>query len=297
MQRAFLRFCIYFGFQPTPAERQTVLLYTVFLARSLKPASIPGYLNVVRLMHSELGLPNPLKDWELTMVRSGIQRTLGRPPKQKLAITPDILLAMHAQLDFDSSFLCSFWAACLVAFYAFLRKSSLLPKGTQRDQHYLCYRDVKFLPKEDLVVLTIRHSKTIQFGQRVLTIPLSAHSRKELCPVKALQIMLDRLSSAPIPDAPLFAYVRDSGVVDTLTYVSFGKCLKSTVAAAGYPASDYSGHSFRRGGCSFAFQLGLPAALIKLRGDWRSNAYERYITIKNDMNVHMARTLTSTSFL
>ena len=84
-------------------------------------------------------------------------------------------------------------------------------------------------------------------------------------------------------------------MVDSLTYSSFTKCLKATLQAAGYPPSNYSGHSFRRGGCSFAFKLGIPAALIKLRGDWQSNAYERYITIAPDMNISVARILTSTS--
>ena len=294
MQLAYLRFCVYFGFSPVPAERQTLILYTAFLARSLSPASIPGYLNVVRLMHCELGLLNPLKDWELDLVRKGIQRKLGRPPKQKLAITPEILLQIYAQLDFNSSFLCAFWAACLVAFYAFLRKSSLLPAGARRDQRYLCRKDIVFVADKDLVMLTVRHSKTIQFGQRVLTIPLSAHPQKELCPFKALQDMLHKLPTLT-PDTPLFSYVRANGVLDSLNYTSFVKCLHTTLQAAGYKAKEYSGHSFRRGGCSFAFKLGIPAALIKLRGDWRSNAYERYITIEQDMNINIARILTSTS--
>ena len=181
-QLAYLRFCVHFGLRPVPAERYTMIIYTAFLARSLKPTSIPSYLNVVRLMHAEARLPSPLEDWELGMVRRGIARTLGCPPKQKLAITLDILLAMHARIDFSLPILRAFWAACLVAFYAFLRKSSLVPKGSTRDGLYLCTRDVVFDNEHDLVYLQIRHSKTIQFGQRLLTIPLSGHPRAELCP-------------------------------------------------------------------------------------------------------------------
>ena len=39
----------------------------------------------------------------------------------------------------------------------------------------------------------------------------------------------------------------------------------------------YSGHSFRRGGASFALQCGLPIDLIKVHGDWHSNACEHYL--------------------
>ena len=53
--------------------------------------------------------------------------------------------------------------------------------------------------------------------------------------------------------------------------------LRECLKALGYPADKYSGHSFRRGGASFALQCGLPTDLIKLQGDWSSNAYERYL--------------------
>ena len=41
----------------------------------------------------------------------------------------------------------------------------------------------------------------------------------------------------------------------------------------------YSGHSFCRGGCSDAFSLGISPSLIKLCGDWKSNAFEQYVHI------------------
>ena len=65
----------------------------------------------------------------------------------------------------------------------------------------------------------------------------------------------------------------------------------TALRSAGFNPKDYSGHSFRRGGCSHAFQLGVPAACIKLRGDWKSSACERYITIQDDTNVKIARIL------
>ena len=40
----------------------------------------------------------------------------------------------------------------------------------------------------------------------------------------------------------------------------------------GYDPAKYAGHSFRRGGVSYAFQVGVPLELIKITGDWKSNA-------------------------
>ena len=81
---AFLRFCLFFASDPVPVSQQTLKCYVAFLARSLNPSSIPGYLNVVRILHLNAGLENPLKDnWELGMGRRGIARKLGLPPLQK----------------------------------------------------------------------------------------------------------------------------------------------------------------------------------------------------------------------
>ena len=44
-------------------------------------------------------------------------------------------------------------------------------------------------------------------------------------------------------------------------------------------ARRFSGHSLRRGGATFAFQCGIPSELIKLQGDWRSDAYMLYLSL------------------
>ena len=44
---------------------------------------------------------------------------------------------------------------------------------------------------------------------------------------------------------------------------------------------------FRRRGATFAFDCGLPAELIKLQGDWRSDAYLVYLEM-TDHQKHTA---------
>jgi hypothetical protein len=53
--------------------------------------------------------------------------------------------------------------------------------------------------------------------------------------------------------------------------------LKSNLSAAGYDAAKFAGHSFRRGGATFAFRCGAPPGQIKEHGDWRSNCYMMYL--------------------
>ena len=65
--------------------------------------------------------------------------------------------------------------------------------------------------------------------------------------------------------------------------------LRSTLI--GTSSHMYSGHSFRRGGASFALECGLPTEVIKAQGDWTSNAYESYICPSQDMRRQLAATL------
>jgi hypothetical protein len=115
---AFLRFCLYFERPFLPVDQITLKCYVAYLARSLNPSSIGGYINVIRIFHVNAGLPNPLKEnWEIAMVRRGVTRKLGRPPVQKLPITCEILTLLYDLMDLKKASDLAFWAAVLVCFF------------------------------------------------------------------------------------------------------------------------------------------------------------------------------------
>lgn len=69
-------------------------------------------------------------------------------------------------------------------------------------------------------------------------------------------------------------------------------CLRNILQDLGLPAKDFTSHSFRRGGASFAFRAGLPVDLIKILGDWHSDAILLYLTVPlsvrlESVNVHV----------
>ena len=272
-----MRFCIYFDRVHLPADQITLCAYIAFLARTLNPSSLPGYINIVRIIHVQAGFPNPFKDnWELSMIRRGISRKLGRPPVQKLPITLEILRSMFEFLDFSLDGELSFWCACLVCFYGLLRKNTLLPVSEKDlSPAYLVRGDVVNL-NETSFLLKIRQTKTIQFGQRVLSIPFVGCKDIRLCPVS---FILRHLVHSTLPKvSPLFSYIA-KGHVKCWTHKTFVTRLKKFLDKMGFPSRSYSGHSFRRGGCSLCFEAGLSITDIKLRGDWRSNSFERYIYV------------------
>ena len=210
------------------------------------------------------------------MIRRGVTRKLGRPPVQKMPITFEILSSLYDVLDLKRASDLAFWAAALVCFYGLLRKNTLLPfSAGSSAPSFLIRSDVENMSSHSFL-LRIRHTKTIQFGQRVLTIPFVSCVKEKLCPVVHL---LRHLVNSPLSGKlSLFSYLEE-GRVKSWTHAGFVTYLKKCLDLLGYAPNSYSGHSFRRGGCSACFEAGLSVTDIKLRGDWRSLSFERYIHV------------------
>ena len=237
-------------------------------------------LSIVRLIHLQYGYPNPLHNelvkFQYSLLIRGIRRSSDKAAtRPKLPITPTVLYEIRKQLTLTDSFDATFWAACLVAFYSFFRKANLLPPSREKfDEH-------SHLRRSDLhlfrwgVVMVVRWNKTIQFKQRTLLIPLPRVNESPLCPLTALANAYDLTSDAS-PSDSAFMY-REGAKLVMLTYNKFLQKLQLTLSAAGLNTERYAGHSFRRGGATFAMRCGVPVELIKIQGDWKSNAYKRYL--------------------
>ena len=57
----------------------------------------------------------------------------------------------------------------------------------------------------------------------------------------------------------------------------FNNNLKHLIKLIGLKPTDFSSHSFRRGGATIAFQAHVEPELIKYHGDWKSDAYLVYL--------------------
>ncbi len=164
-----------------PISQVNLARYIAYLASKLAYTSIKQYLNIVRLIHMEGGLPNPLQSsWYLDSLLRGCKRVLGNQCKPKLPMTVPLLERMFHTLDLSSPFDLAFWAACLLAFFSFLRKSNLFIGHSTCPQAYLRRRDVSFLAQG--ATLHILHSKTIQYRERELLVPIPHIPGSHLCP-------------------------------------------------------------------------------------------------------------------
>jgi hypothetical protein len=289
--KSYIMFCLYFGMQSFPATTDVLCLYAQFLSRSFKSISvIKAYVAGVRTLHLFLNITLPTShQFFLNLTLKGISKRLKHVPLQKLPITPDILSHMFCHLDLSVEVNLVFWTCCLFAFFLCARKSNLLPQSRYKHSQnsYLLRSDV-IRTTENLVVC-IKWSKTNQTNEKFLTIPLFKIKHSILCPVSAFNRMCDRVKTHS--KKPMFMFRNDSGALSPLTFNIFDKMLASVLTEAGYNPVLYSGHSFRRGGATWAqaFANGFPSDAIKLLGDWKSDSFLLYIHLSFETRVTLAK--------
>ena len=124
-----------------------------------------------------------------------------------------------------------------------------------------------------ILVVTFRYSKTIQFSGRLLHTPLLEIPDSIVCPVTAFQNMFSKVNIKS--DEPLFSLPSKKCIF----YREFQLIIKELIEKIGLNPDNYSSHSFRRGGTSFTLKAGVRADLIQLHGDWRSDAYKKYLSL------------------
>ncbi len=190
--------------------------------------------------------------------------------RQAAPITPQILLAFYKLLDLTTPVGCSWWALFLAAWYLMARASNLTPQC--RDSfdplQQLSWGAISL--SESVTFVKISWTKTLQYRERDLIIPLLAVPGSILCPVAAFW----RLARFGRRNRQGAVFCDAQG--HPLVYKAFLDKIKVLVAQSGLNPTEFSTHSFRRGGATFAYQAGVPLQLIQVQGDWASLSVLRY---------------------
>lgn len=275
---SYLSFCLYFGLAYLPADTNILCLYAQFLSRTFKATqSIKNYISSIKTMHYILGYTTEnINNFLLTLSIKGIARLKPHCIQQALPITPRMLVHMSSFMDLSDPTDAVFWCLFLFAFYLFARKSNLVPttKKDLKSKKFLLRKSISY--EDNYLLVTMNWSKTIQFGERILQTPLIPIPGSILCPVSAYNAMCSKVKVKS--DDPLFSLPNGKYV----TYSSFQSKLRGLISKLSLDPNLYSSHSFRRSGTSFAFQSGISSELIQLQGDWKSDAYKRYLTFSLD---------------
>ena len=276
--RKYSDFCRSMGYNPIPATNVVIERYIAFLSESLQYTSIRKYLNIIRLLHIEAGLPNPLESsFGTDCLLRGIKREKGVHVTRKLPITPELLLSMRKILNLQTLEDIMFWSACLLGFFAFLRKSNLFAPSLHG------FDATKHLSRSHLtfnswgISLALYWSKNNQYRDRVVHNPVPRLGGP-LCPVSAILSAI-RMSWSADRHGPLFVRKDASSKWKPCLYGWFLDKLKQVLKQVGQDPSLFAGHSLRRGAATWAFKCGLPGEVIQALGDWHSQAYLSYLDI------------------
>ena len=288
--KAFLLFCTFFNLLPLPASLETICLFIQFLSRSFKSVeSIKNYVSGVCTLHLFLGHAFPsLDEFGIKLLYRGIARDKAHLPRRALPITPQILLEIKSFLNMNDANDASVWCLFLFAFYCMARKSNLVPDSSLKFNKQKQLSRGRIELTGDLMVVNFRWSKTNQFGNRVLKIPMVRNPQSSLCPVAAYDNMCKLVPASG--DSPAFLY-KDRKGLTPITYSIFQRFIKDLIRKSGRNPADYSSHSFRRGGATFSFRSQVPSEMIKLIGDWASDAYFIYLEFSLEDKIAIARKL------
>lgn len=262
-----------YNYQSVPASSDTICRYVAYLAQTMCFNSVRQYLNVIRILHLENGYDNPLQDdFVLKSVLKGIQRVKGVSVKRKLPLTLEILESFCSVLDLGRSQDLTFWSACLVAFFGMLRKSSLFSR--EAPEGHMCLSNCSLCSWG--LQISLLYSKTVQFQERRPFVALPWNNKnKKLCPVSTLLESLKMAGCCQASDY-IFTFVQGQKQYG-MSYCLFTTMLRQVLTKLNLSTSDFSGHSFRRGGATCGLHAGLPAEVVKAQGDWKSLAYLDYV--------------------
>ena len=255
---------------PTPCPPDQVALYITWLARTLKYSSITNYLSALNFfLKSEGSSPIDYSAHAVKTVLGGAKRKLGCAVKQAAPLLPNQLLLMFnlmsASLGHTST-----KAAILTSFRGLLRKCQITDS-----ESVLLRSDFTFYQWG--MVIKVRRSKTIQFKERQLLIPISKVNNTPLCAVYWVRRHFDEV---PLGNSnPAFQVPTGSGSFTPLTYRSLQATIKYFASRIGLDPSMFSCHSLRRGGCTFLHMQGAAIEEIKSRGDWSSDTVYKYISL------------------
>ena len=281
--RSFTRFSRKYDIYEWPVSEHTIALYAQFLAYTFhSPKSVRNYLFGIKTLHALMRVKVPnLKDIEVRLTMRGLEKIMNHAPKQASPISPEILSDMFLYLDMDKHEDRVFWGILLVGFWGMLRKSNLISdsKSLFDPLKQLTKNHVRF--KKGIVILTATWAKNIQCRQKVLEIPLFQVPDSPLCPVNILRILTQSIKKGHYP---LFG----TGKWVTLTYRQFQKKLRTVLNKAGYKGKNFSSHSLRRGGATWAHRSGVPESLIQVHGGWQSDAYKRYLDFPIEIRAAVA---------
>ena len=275
--RTYVFFVTFFSLPLLPASPLNLCNFMELMALTSGYGHLKNILASVKYLHEAYSHPFPSNDFSLDTTMQGLKRRLARTPFFVMPLTPRILTTLYPLLDMSKPQDLALWTSFLTAFYGLFRKANVVPETDQFSQSQTLTRGHITLDRSNKIVYVhVTFSKTIQFCQRDLVIPIPSNTNPALDLYRHMELLLDTVGA---PDtAPAFSYSQDKFI----NYKQFTVRLKDLLSSAGFSPDLYSGHSFRRGGASYLHSVGGSVLQIQAAGDWSSQCFTRYLYLSTE---------------
>jgi integrase len=296
--RVFSTWCATRGFTPLPALPLTIARYirylidrptrvvedeyvgtngvTIMRRRTegpCKPATVARHLVAIRTAHKLRGFDDPTSDVAVKRTERGTRRERGVGPKQKLAVTKDLLVqalrandAAHEAAIANAKRTGNERAAASRELQRLRDRALLLLGWTgafRRSE--LVAIDVADIRDEPLGLhINLRKSKTNQEGQSEFVLIHRALDLS-LCAVTAVCAYRTALAAAGVVDGAVFRAVDRHGRIGaSLRAAAVADIVKAAALAAGLVPEHFGAHSLRAGWITTGIQAGkTEVALMK----------------------------------
>ena len=275
--RSYVFFITFFSLQLLPADPLHLCSFMELMALTSGYGHLKNVLASVKYLHEAYGHSFPSNNFSLDTTMQGLKRRLARTPFFVMPLTPRILSMMYRFLDMSKPEDLALWTSYLTAFYCLLRKANVVPESAQFNPSQILTRGHIVLDRTNKIVyIHVSFTKTIQFCQRDLIIPVPSNANPSLDLYRHMELLLD---SVDVPvTAPAFSYSQKHFI----NYRQFTVRLKDLLSKCGLSPNLYSGHSFRRGAASYLHQVGGSILQIQAAGDWTSQCFTRYLYLSTE---------------
>ena len=277
-------------------EKEAIIFTWWLMKRNLASSTITQYFSGIRNAHKRANLePKGLDSILVKTMLKGKSNT-EEPRKQKIAMTPGLLLALkrfiiRCRLPLEDKLLV--WAMCTLMYSGSLRGGEIM--GEEDDE----FDPRNILMEEDVRIKVVRTGE----GRMTKMVSCIIKNPKELpgtvnleiemfktegkfCPVAAVEKL--RRNRKGNKDKPFMT--RKNGKIVTKKWLN-GFLRQALGRIVDYEKETVSSHSFRAGVATAMARCGYSDEEIQRQGRWRSEAFLKYIRLGRSQRLEQQRTL------
>ena len=257
--KKYYSFCDQHHLKSIPVTPQNVCRFLVSVGDTLTYTTMNNYVSAVNVLGKFYdGAFDLRQDFGVLLLLRGFRRLKGDTSHPKDPISPEDLKHIAAVVNYQDPTELVIWVIVLLAFRTLLRKSQFVSAHSDDQEHLLRVRDLTFTDWG--CSLHISSSKTIQFSERNLDIPINVSS-KPLCVVSLLK---EYLQGNPKSPSDFLFSIQDSHA--PVPYSLALNQLKTWCRVCGM-SKDIGFHSLRRGAASHMHSLNIGLLSIQMAGD------------------------------